>query len=108
MSGQWRCLHGSSERHGARWLMFFCLTALLAGPVINGASMWGGVQRYPELRRGFAGLNQLQFTVAGRHMQLASVSAFALYSIVFMLFLRAVARCHGSSGHVVLVNIALV
>jgi hypothetical protein len=107
MSGQWRCLHGSSERHGARWLMFFCLTALLAGPTINGASFWGGVRRYPELRRGYAGLDQLQFTVAGKHMQLASVGAFALYSILFMLFLRAVARCHGSPGHVVLVNIGL-
>jgi hypothetical protein len=108
MGGQWKCLHGASERHGARWLMFFCLTALLAGPALNGASFYGGVQRYPELRRGLRGLSQIQFTVAGRHMQFASAAATGLYSLLFLLFLRAVARCHDSSRHLVLVNVGIV
>src|SRR5207302_1175870 len=105
MGGQWRCLHGAAERHGARWLMFFCLTSLFAGPALNAASWVGGVTRGPDLQRGARTFGDIQFNTTGRTMQLASAVASLLYSLFFLLFLRAVARCHASRRHVMLVNV---
>jgi len=107
MTGQWKCQHGAPERNGARWLMFFCLVCLLAGPALNIASYIGGMQRYPELSRGAGSLRQMRFTTTGHYMQLASYAASVLYSLFLLLFLRAVARCHNSPGHVMVVNLGL-
>ncbi len=107
VGGQWKCLHGAPERYGARWLMFFCLVCLLAGPALNIASYIGCVQRYPELSRGAASLRQIRFTASGHYMQLASAAASLLYSLFFLLFLRAVAHCHNAPRYVMVVNFAL-
>jgi hypothetical protein len=109
MGGQWRCLHGASERHGARWLMFFCLTCLFAGPALNiAAGIGGGMTRGPDLQRGARTFREVRFTARARYMQLAGAAASALYTVFFLLFLRAVACCHGSQAHVTLVNFFLV
>jgi hypothetical protein len=109
IAGQWMCLHGASERHGARWMMFFCLTALLAVPALNIASGIGGnMQRGPDLSRGAHTFREMRFSMSARYMQLASAAASLMYSLFFLLFLRAVARCHASPAHVMLVNFYLV
>jgi hypothetical protein len=109
MAGQWRCLQGASERFGARWLMFFCLTCLFAVPTLNAAAcIGGGLQRGPDLQKGARTFREVQFSPRARYMQLASAAASLLYSLFFLLFLRAVARCHASSAHVTLVNFFLV
>jgi hypothetical protein len=108
LAGQWKCLHGASERHGARWLMFFCLTTLLAGPVLNISSFIGGLKAYHQLAHGIYGLGRPRFTTMGHYMQLASAACGLLYAIFFLLFLRACARCHNSTRHVMLVNFFLV
>ncbi|MCC6418184.1 MAG: hypothetical protein IT429_08015 [Gemmataceae bacterium] len=107
LGGHWQCMHGSAERHGARWLMFFCVTALFAGPALNVASYIGCCQRGPDLSRGARSLQELQFTRTGQHMQLAGAGASLLYSVLFLLYLRAVAKCHGSTRHALLVNFYL-
>jgi hypothetical protein len=109
IGGQWMCLHGASERHGARWLMFFCLTSLLAIPALDIASCIGGnLQRGPDLQRGAHTFREMRFSKSARFMQVASAGSGLLYSVFFLLFLRAVARCHGASAHVALVNIYLI
>jgi hypothetical protein len=109
IAGQWMCLHGASERHGARWMMFFCLTALLAIPALDIASGIGGnMQRGPDLNRGAIGFREMRFTKMARFMQLASAASGLMYSVFFLLFLRAVARCHASPAHVALVNLYLI
>ena len=109
MGGQWSCLQGASERHGARWLMFFCLTTLFAGPGLNAmACIGGGMRHGPDLQRGARTFAELQFSARARYMQLAGATATALYTVLFLLFLRAVAQCHASRAHVTLVNFYLV
>jgi hypothetical protein len=109
LAGHWRCLHGASERHGARWMMFFCLTCLFAAPALNiAAGIGGGMQRGPDLQKGARTFRDIQFTARARYMQMAGAAASLLYSLFFLLFLRAVARCHASSAHVMLVNFFLV
>jgi hypothetical protein len=104
LAGQWRCLMGSPERHGARWLMFFATTCLFFAPAINVASFIGGMQRAPQLSRGARSLTEMQFTTTGTYMQLASAGTGLLYTLFFLLFLRAVAKCHRSASHIGLVN----
>jgi len=109
MAGQWRCLQGASERHGARWMMFFCLTCLFAVPTLNAAAcIGGGMQRGPDLQKGARTFREMRFSPRARYMQIAGAVASLLYSVFFLLFLRAVARCHASSAHVTLVNFFLV
>jgi hypothetical protein len=108
IGGQWSCLHGASERHGARWIMFVCLTSLLAIPALDIASCVGGnLQRGPDLTRGAATFREMRFTKMARFMQLASAASGLVYSVSFLLFLRAVARCHAARAHVMLVNLYL-
>jgi hypothetical protein len=109
MAGQWRCMQGASERHGARWMMFFCLTCLFAAPTLTAASgIGGGMKRGPDLQKGARSFREMQFTPRARYMQLAGAACGLMYSVFFLLFLRAVARCHGSAAHVTLVNFFLV
>jgi hypothetical protein len=67
----------------------------------------GCCQRAPDLKRGPSSLQQMQFTQTGRYMQIGGAAASLLYSLMFLLFLRAVAKCHGSRPHVTLVNFYL-
>src|SRR5262249_44622668 len=52
IGGQFKCMMGAAERHGARWFMFACITCLLIGPAFHFTSGFAGLQRYPELKRG--------------------------------------------------------
>jgi hypothetical protein len=106
--GHWRCLMNAPERRGARWLMFACLTCILAGPMLNFGAGLTGVQTKPKLERGFDGIRDLKYTRDGAMMQLGSGAVSALGNVLFILFLRAVARCFEDRARVFLVNIYLV
>jgi hypothetical protein len=108
LAGQWKCLLAAPERQGARWLMFFATTCLFLGPAVNVASFIGGVQRAPQLSRGVRSLGEMQFSLAGQYLQLTSAGAGLLYAVFFILFLRAVARCHDSRHGNGLANFCLV
>ncbi len=109
MGGHWRCLHGTSERYGARWLMFIVLTTLMAVPALDIASGLGGnMRRGPNLSEGAHTFREMRFTKMARFMQLASAASGVTYMVTFLLFLRAVARCHAARAHEMLVNLYLI
>ena len=106
--GHWRCLMNVPERRGARWLMFGCLTCILAGPTLNFASNLTGVEHKPKLERGLDGVKEFKMTKEGAIMQVGSAGVQVLGSVLFILFLRAVANCFEDRGRVILVDMYLV
>jgi hypothetical protein len=106
--GHWRCLMNAPERRGARWLMFGCLTCILAGPGLNLASNLTGVEKQPKLERGINGLKEIKMSKEAAIMQVGSAVVQVLGSVLFILFLRAVANCFEDRARVVLVDLYLV
>ena len=106
--GHWRCLMNVPERRGARWLMFGCLTCILAGPALNFASNLTGVEKGVKWERGIAGVKELRMSKEGTIMAVGSAGVQALGGILFILFLRAVAGCFEDRFRVRLVNVYLV
>ncbi len=107
ISGKLICTLNTSERHGAKWLMFACMTCLLMGPALNFVSFRLGLQEPPEFKRGPLGFQKMRMSAGGARLQIAS-AVFALSSVVcFMLFLRAVAQCFEDHGRVMHVNLFL-
>jgi hypothetical protein len=105
--GHWRCLMNVPERRGARWLMFGCLTCILAGPALNFAAGFTGVQTQPKIERGLDGIKDIKYTTEGAVMQFGSLAIAILGNVLFILFLRAVARCFEDAGRVLVVNLYL-
>jgi hypothetical protein len=93
LAGKWRCLMGAPERHGAKWLMFGCMTCIVMGPALNVVTAVTGVAKAPDFKRGAAGFKQMQFSKLGGVMQLAGAGISLGSLAFFLLFLRAVARC---------------
>jgi hypothetical protein len=106
--GHWRCLMNAPERRGARWLMFGCLTCILAGPGMNLASNLTGVEKQPRFERGINGIKEIKMTKEAAIMQVGSAVVQVLGSVLFILFLRAVANCFEDRARVVLVDMYLV
>jgi len=106
--GHWRCLLNAPERRGARWLMFACITCLLAGPALGIAASLTGVDQSPQFERGFNGFKAVKYSYEGAIMQLASGVVQVLASLLFILFLRAVAHCFEDKARVFLLDIYLV
>jgi hypothetical protein len=94
--GKWRCLMNAPERFHCRWLMFACMVCLLMGPAINITANFTGLQTAPALKRGPMGFQQMKFTKLGAGMQIAGgVIGFGSL-VLFVLFLRGIARCFQS------------
>jgi uncharacterized membrane protein len=106
--GHWRCLMNAPERHGAKWLMFACITCVLAGPALNFASGLSGIQRTPKVQRGLKDMGEVKYTKEGAIMQAASGGINVLGTVFFMLFLRAVARCFEDATRAWLANLYLI
>jgi hypothetical protein len=105
--GKWRCLMNAPERFHCRWLMFACMACLLMGPAINITSSLTGLQTAPELKRGPEGFRQMKFTRLGAGMQIAS-GVLGLGSLVlFVLFLRAIAKCFEARAQLWLTSLYL-
>jgi hypothetical protein len=106
--GHWRCLMNAPERRGARWLMFGCLTCILAGPALNLASNITGVENKPKLEKGLDGIREFKMSKEGAIMQLGSGALQLLGGVLFILFLRAVVRCFDDKFRVFLLDLYLI
>jgi hypothetical protein len=106
--GKWRCLMSAPERFHCRWLMFACMACLLMGPAINLTSSFTGLQTAPELKRGPEGFRQMKFTALGGALQIASAIIGFGSLVLFVLFLRAVARCFEDQTRIWLANLYLI
>ncbi len=103
--GQWMCLKYAPERCGARWVMFACITCMLMGPTCNTICSFGGVQQAADFRRGPRDFKMPKFDPSVRNMQIGCSAISLLSYVLFMIFLRSVARCFGDTGratHVVI------
>jgi hypothetical protein len=104
LMGKVRCALSAPERHGARWLIFACLTCILMGPALNVGACVTGMKERPDIRRGPGGFARIRFSKTGLGMQVAS-SIIGLASLLFfVLFLRAVGQCFLDRGRILLVN----
>jgi hypothetical protein len=106
--GQWKCLKNASERHGCRWLIFSSMTCVLMGPTLNIGCSWGGVKNQPNFQRGARNFKMVEFSQSTRYLQMASSGITMTSVLLFVLFLRAVARCFGDTARVFRVNLYLV
>jgi hypothetical protein len=106
--GYWRCLMNAPERRGARWLMFGTLTCILAGPGMSLASSLTGINKQPKFEKGVAGLRDFKMSQEATIMQVGSAGVQVLGSVLFVLFLRAVANCFNDRFRVTLLDIYLV
>jgi hypothetical protein len=106
--GTWRCLLNAPERRGARWLMFGCITCILAGPALNLASGITGVENKPKLEKGLDGIREFKMSKEGAIMQLGSGALQVLGGVLFILFLRAVVGCFDDRFKVFLLDLYLI
>ena len=105
--GHWRCLMNAPERRGARWLMFGCLTCTLAGPALGLAANLTGVENKFKLEKGLDGVREIKMSKEAAIMQLGSAGVQTLGSVLFVLFLRAVASCFGDRLRVLVIDLYL-
>jgi hypothetical protein len=104
VGGQFKCMMGAAERHGARWFMFICIACLSFGPAFEIASGASNYQAMQELKSNPAAIRDLQLNPLGQWLRLIGFAISMLYPLLFLLFLRAVAICLRSNPHVLLVN----
>lgn len=129
MVGKWRCLMNAPERHNAKWLMFASMTCIVMGPALGGvsASLGGGSRIESRDRdekggsskatqRSSRGHSKSFMTGASEHLtvrdtsgilNIASSALGLLSGVLFLLFLRAVARCFDDEARVRLVEVYL-
>jgi hypothetical protein len=98
LSGQWRCLMSSSERMGARWIIFFCMTCVVMGPVLHALAWTGGLSTPIRWTGGPQALQgvRLKFTLLGLYVMCASLITSGLYKLSFWYYLQTVAACMGA------------
>jgi hypothetical protein len=105
--GLFRCMMGSSERHGARWFMFAALVCMFMGPAFHVAAGIVGIQRGPDFNRASTALNEIKLNQTGQNLQLIGFAIGLAYPLCFLLYLRAAASCLQARIHVLLLNLFL-
>jgi hypothetical protein len=108
VAGHWRCLKSAPERHWSRWFIFSSITCVIMGPAINITCSVTGVTRYPQVRQGAHGLRAVEFSQTARYMQVVSNGVSVLSFVLFVAFLRSIARCFGDRGRVTHATLYLV
>ncbi|MFL5242757.1 MAG: hypothetical protein ACJ8FY_11670 [Gemmataceae bacterium] len=101
IAGKWRCIMNAPERHAAKWLMFLCILCLLVSPSLHLIfSLSGeGAENYRHMRQhGKEGLAELKIEGTAGAMQLVSTGLGLASTLLFVLFLRAVACCFKSQA----------
>lgn len=95
LAGQWRCLMSSSERNGARWIMFFCMTCVVMGPVLHILAWLGGLSTPIRWTGGPQAMHaaKVKFTMLGLYLMSASLVTGGLYKLSFWYYLQTVAAC---------------
>ncbi len=105
--GELKCMIYAPEREAARWIMFFCMTTLCASPVLSLIPRLPGVPQMAELKKGARGEIKVEMTRTGMLLQGTSEMLAYGHSILFTLFLRAIAVGLRSKPHINLVNLNL-
>jgi hypothetical protein len=95
LAGQWRCLMSSSERMGARWIIFFCMTCVAMGPVLHMIAWFGGLSTPIKWTGGPQAIQavRLKFTLLGIYVMSASLITAGLYKLSFWYYLQTIAAC---------------
>jgi hypothetical protein len=104
VGGQFKCMMGTPERNGARWLMFMAIACLFFGPAFEIASGIANWQAIQELKKNPAAVRDFRLNPLGQWLHLIGFGITMLYPLCFTLFLRAVAVCLRAETHVMLVN----
>jgi len=99
LAGQWKCLMNSPERRGARWIIFFCMTCVVMGPVLHMLAWFGGLSTPIRLGAGPQAIQgvKLKFTITGIYVMCASLITTGLYKVSFWYYLQTVASCMGAT-----------
>lgn len=99
LAGQWRCLMNSPERNGARWVMFFCMTCVVMGPVLHFLAWFGGLQTPIKWTGGPQAIHaaKIKFTMMGLYVMAASLVTSLGYKLSFWYYLQTVSGCVGAS-----------
>jgi hypothetical protein len=108
VGGQFKCMMGAAERHGARWCMFLTIACLFLGPAFNVAAGISSRQALQDLKKNPAAVKDIQINPLGQWLHLIGFGISMLYPMCFLLFLRATAVCLRVEGQVMLVNAFLV
>jgi hypothetical protein len=108
VGGQFRCMMGAAERHGARWFMFICIACLFFAPAFEFASGVANFQAIQEVRKNPHAVRDFQLNPMGQWLHLIGFVISMAYPVCFVLFLRAVAVCLRSDAHIMMVNAFLV
>jgi hypothetical protein len=108
LGGQFRCMMGAADRHGARWMMFLCIACVFLGPAFHFASGVSNWQQISELRNHPQRIETFQLNPLGQWLQLIGMCISMLYPMFFLLFLRAIGICLRIDWHVTMINIFLV
>lgn len=93
IKGQFTCLMSSTERNGARWIIFFCLTCVFMGPVLQWSAWIGGLATPIRWNLGPEGFQKVRFTMLGLYLLLASAISSGLYVLSFWYYLGTLTRC---------------
>jgi 4-amino-4-deoxy-L-arabinose transferase-like glycosyltransferase len=104
VGGHFQCLMSSTERHGAKWIIFFCLTCVIMGPALYFLAWFGGMQSSMNWQLGVAGLQKVRFSTLGLGMLVGSAISSGLYLLSFWYYLGVVARCIRSQSAILMVG----
>jgi hypothetical protein len=108
VGGQFRCMMGAAERHGARWCMFVCIACVFFGPAFEFASGVASWQQVQELHKNPHAISEFRLNPLGQWLHVIGFVINMAYPICFVLFLRAVTVCLRSETHALLVTVFLV
>ena len=104
VGGHFQCLMASTERHGAKWVIFFCLTCVIMGPVLYFLAWFGGLSSSMKWDLGLAGVQKVRFNTLGLGMLVGSAIADGLYILSFWYYLGVVAKCIRSRPAILMVG----
>ena len=96
LCGKWLCAVNASERGGAKWLIFGCMLLILLGPAISLITTFSSPGASHEITLDKDGVLHVELTTVGAIMKMiGGVIGFA-GTLLFVLFLRAVAVNFGN------------
>jgi hypothetical protein len=104
IGGQFQCLMSSPERHGAKWVIFFCLTCIVMGPALYFLAWFAGLSVPINWQMGLAGVQKVRFNTFGLGMMIASAVCSVLYTLSFWYYLGVVAKCMRSKSAILMVG----
>ena len=100
LSGYWRCLMHAPERHWTKWLMYGCILCVCGGPVIGTVLGTGSIPKQVKLQHGMEGFKQIELSMEALVLQGVAMAVNLLNFVLFILFLRAIARCFNDSTQI--------